>query len=312
MGGSQSLESWEEYAALVEENDLAAAHAEISALDTPVTVYAFTDLTRPESDAAAPTLAVTYPWSEDAPAVLTYGFHGSSIDREAGWARHSFSLPEPDSPHAQDPRLLIAVGGALEDYTLQGFQDGGCDPGGELDGVSAAVTRYESTLREVLNALCPSPDTLAHKYGGETDAASLSREVFFDTLCRGLGTAVPADMTMLEDVFSWVNIQERIFYTEAALTIPAGESVQVEAALPKEASFDFACAHTENRGIYGYDLVTRLGSALSVTRQAAALAHTEQIAIVRQNFGFDLAAGLTSVPLAPDQEHYYLEVRRIK
>ena len=178
--------------------------------------------------------------------------------------------------------------------------------------MSAAVTRYESTLREVLNALCPSPDTLAHKYGGETDAASLSREVFFDTLCRGLGTAVPADMTMLEDVFSWVNIQERIFYTEAALTIPAGESVQVEAALPKEASFDFACAHTENRGIYGYDLVTRLGSTLSFTRQTAALAHTEQIAIVRQNFGFDLAAGLTSVPLAPDQEHYYLEVRRIK
>ena len=113
VGGSQSLESWEEYAALVEGNDLAAAHAEIPALDTPVTVYAFTDLTRPESDAAAPTLAVTYPWSEDAPAVLTYGFHGSSIDREAGWARHSFSLPEPDSPHAQDPRLLIAVGGAL-------------------------------------------------------------------------------------------------------------------------------------------------------------------------------------------------------
>ena len=127
VGGSQSLESWEEYAALVEGNDLAAAHAEIPALDTPVTVYAFTDLTRPESDAAAPTLAVTYPWSEDAPAVLTYGFHGSSIDREAGWARHSFSLPEPDSPHAQDPRLLIAVGGALEDYTLQGFRDGGCE-----------------------------------------------------------------------------------------------------------------------------------------------------------------------------------------
>ena len=110
--------------------------------------------------------------------MLTYGFHGSSIDREAGWARHSFSLPEPDSPHAQDPRLLIAVGGALEDYTLQGFRDGAADPVGELDGVSAAVTRYESTLREVLNALCPSPDTLAHKYGGETDAASLSREVF--------------------------------------------------------------------------------------------------------------------------------------
>lgn len=67
VGGSQSLESWEEYAALVEGNDLAAAHAEIPALDTPVTVYAFTDLTRPESDAAAPTLAVTYPGQRTPP-----------------------------------------------------------------------------------------------------------------------------------------------------------------------------------------------------------------------------------------------------
>ena len=107
-------------------------------------------------------------------------------------------------------------------------------------------------------------------------------------------------------------LQERIVSAEAGLTIPAGESVPVEAALPKEASFDFACAHTENRGIYGYDLVTQLGSALSFTCQTAALAHTEQIAIVRQNFGFDLAAGLTSVPLEPDQEYYYLEVRRSK
>ena len=41
VGGSQSLESWEEYAALVEGNDLAAAHAEIPALDTPVTVIIF-------------------------------------------------------------------------------------------------------------------------------------------------------------------------------------------------------------------------------------------------------------------------------
>ena len=140
----------------------------------------------------------------------------------------SFSLPEPDSPHAQDPRLLIAVGGALEDYTLQGYRDGGLRPRRGADGVSAAVTRYESTLREVLNAplslpRIPWPTSTAAR---RTPRPSPGR-YFFDTLCRGLGTAVPADMTMLEDVFSWVNIQERIFYTEAALTIPAGESVQV-------------------------------------------------------------------------------------
>ena len=54
----------------MEGDELAAAHAEIPALDTPVTVYAFTDLTRPESDAASHTLAVKYPWTDDTPAVL--------------------------------------------------------------------------------------------------------------------------------------------------------------------------------------------------------------------------------------------------
>ena len=150
--------------------------------------------------------------------------------------------------------------------------------------MSAAVTRYESTLREVLERpSCPPRIPWAHKYGGETDAAVPLQGGIFDTPCRGLGTAVPADMTMLEGCSPLVNIQERIFYTEAALTIPARESVQ-ERPARRRPVFDFACAHTGERGIYGYDLVTRLPPS-PFTCQTAALAHTEQIAIVRQNFG---------------------------
>lgn len=311
VGGNQSIGSWEEYAAIVEDGDLTAAHQEAPTLDTPVTVYSFTDFVLPESDAVAPTLAVTYPWSEDTPAVMTYGFNGGAIDREAGWAQLSFFLPQPDSPQAEDPRLLIVAGDPLEEYTLQGYRDGGCDPGEELAGVTATVTQYQSTLGEVLDALCQTPDTLAQKYGEEIDLMSLPRETFFDALCKSLGTSIPSDMTMLEDVFSWCNIQERIFYAEATLTIPAGASVTVEAAFTKEGSYDFTCAHTENRGIYGYDLLTQLGSNLSCTQQTATLEDRGFIQIVRQNFGFDLEAGVNTVTLDPAEAHYYLEVKCI-
>lgn len=311
VGGSQSIGSWKEYAAIVEDGDLTAAHQEAPTLDTPVTVYSFTDFVLPESDAVAPTLAMTYPWSEDSPAVMTYGFNGGAIDREAGWARRSFFLPQPDSSQAEDPRLLIVVGDPLEEYTLQGYRDGGCDPGEELAGVTATVTQYQATLGEVLDALCQGPDTLDQKYGKPMGVLALPRAVFFDTLCKSLGTSIPSNMTMLEDVFSWCNIQERIFYAEATLTIPAGESVTVEAAFTKEGSYDFTCAHTENRGIYGYDLLTQLGSTLSCTQQTATLEDRGFIQIVRQNFGFDLENGINTVTLDPAEEHYYLEVKRI-
>ena len=62
------MESWEEYAAIVADGDLTAAHQEAPTLDTPVRVYSFTDFVLPESDAPAPTLAVTYPSSESSPS----------------------------------------------------------------------------------------------------------------------------------------------------------------------------------------------------------------------------------------------------
>ena len=96
----------------------------------------------------------------------------------------------------------------------------------------------------------------------------------------------------------------------APITIPAGGSMAVEASFTKEGSYDYFCAHTENQGIYGYDMVSRLGSSLSFTGLSAKLRNTEAIQIVRQNMGFDLEQGITQVTLDPDEEHYYLEIRR--
>ena len=86
----------------------------------------------------------------------------------------------------------------------------------------------------------------------------------------------------------------------------------LSAQMTKPASFDHYCAHTENQGVNGYDLVTRLGSTLTFTGQTAALLDRGQIEIVRQNFGFDLEAGVKTVELDMDTEHYYLEVKRLQ
>jgi len=93
--------------------------------------------------------------------------------------------------------------------------------------------------------------------------------------------------------------------------IPAGTSVKLDAEFEKKPSFDFDCI-TENKGISGYDLVTKLGSNLTFTGQTTKLEDRGQIEIVRQNFGFDLANGINEVELDLNEPHYYLEVRTKK
>ena len=115
------------------------------------------------------------------------------------------------------------------------------------------------------------------------------------------------DDSMLNTEFVQV---DRVFYLTGELTIPAGGSVTLTAHMTKEASYDHYCAHTENQGVYGYDLVTQLGSNLTCTSQTATLEDRGFIEIVRQNFGFDLDNRVNTVTLDPAQEHYYMEVRR--
>ena len=117
------------------------------------------------------------------------------------------------------------------------------------------------------------------------------------------------DDGMLE--FSDVESVDRVCYLETQVTVPAGGSVTLSAAMAKKGSYDYYCAHTENRGVYGYDLVTELGSNLTCTAQTATLEDRGQVEIVRQNFGFDLENGVRTVAVDAGMEHCYLEVRRL-
>jgi len=86
--------------------------------------------------------------------------------------------------------------------------------------------------------------------------------------------------------------------------------VVLDVAICKAPSFDYYCVASENKGVNGYDMVTKLGSNLAFTEQKARLEDHGQIEIVRQNFGFEPEHGVNEVELDLEQEHYYLEVKK--
>ena len=329
-GGSSNLDyadSWEDYRTLLADGtylqNALGEGPDISGI--PVTVYEFTDPYGPQADEEAgipnPSLRVGFDLDYDRTAVLGYGFHAGRYDRENGTMIQGFSIPEEGQPRYGMTFYLLVVGEDVANMTVGGYVTGGTDPDTPvLEGCGVTVERYESDLDTMLRTiLTPEWQELrqnTYEQDGtelEIDFESWYRAVLEYLLAYGVLSPDGAERYgagWLEDIVSDVNVIDRVCWLEAQVTIPAGGSVTLTASMTKEASFDYACAHTANRGISGYDLVTTLGSNLACTSQTATLEDRGQIQIVRQNFGFDLEAGVTTVELDPGTEHYYLEVKR--
>lgn len=313
--------SWTDYKALLESGDyLAQALGDAPALDQPVTVYEFADFEAPHGEYDAATQAIEFTIDQEKTTVLTYGFNGGSWDPDTGWQRHSYFVPN-GVRREPEKKVLAVLGEDIGDYTLTGYKNGGCNEGEEIEGVSCTVTRREITLDTVLDELCRYfyEDYAEWQYGmADSTVEAVSYPLFrraaselltqYGVLSREATVDRYAD-GRLDDILSEALSQERVLYLSVPVTVPAGGSVDITFKLWKAPSFDYGCSGSENAGLQGYDLVTRLGSNLDFTRQTAAVANTEGVELVRQNLGFDLAAGVTSVELDPAEEHYYLEIR---
>ena len=318
--GSLNLEqpnSWEAYKALLSDGRYAEkALGEYPDLSgTPAVVYQFTDAWGPEADESKgvpnPSIRVTFEMDYGKTTVLSYGFHSMSRDEENHFMGQGFSIREEWEKGYGDPYYLIVLGDDVENMAYQGYVTGGWDT---QETVEAGVTirRYETDLDTVLREAA----ALMYREVQEVCGSGVDFEMYYgllreDLTSHGLLSEQPVqryDTGWLEE--NDVTNSDRVFYLEAEVTVPAGQSVELTAEMTREASFDFYCAHTENQGVYGYDMVTKLGSNLACTSQTATLEDRGQIEIVRQNFGFDLEQGVKTVVLDPDQEHYYLEVRR--
>ena len=328
--GSVNLDyadSWEDYKNLLSDGTYLAnalgVGPDVSGI--PVTVYKFTDPYGPLKDEEAgvpnPSLQGGFDLDYSRTAVLTWGFDSGNFDRENGTMIQGFSIPQPgELGYGEDVYCLLVLGEDIQNMTTGGYVTGGADPDTEpLEGCGVTVERYESDLDTMLREILAPVWQELRQNTYEQDGAEL--DVDFETWYRAVleyllayGILSPSGAERygagwLEDIVSDVDTIDRVCWLEAEITIPAGDSVTLSASMTKEASYDFYCAHTENQGVKGYDLVTALGSTLDFTGQTASLVNTENIEIVRQNFGFDLEAGITEVALDPAEPHYYLEIR---
>ncbi len=249
--------------------------------------------------------------------MLSYGFSGARWDRENGEVIQEFSIPRAGSIDYGKPYYLFVVGDDIRNLTTGGYVTGGTDADTPtLDGCGVTVERYETDLESALRAAAEL------MYGGGLRSGEVSEDADFemyfgmmkDFLCsygvlsengpERYGTGWLAEMDF--------PVVDRVFYLETEVAVPAGGSVSVAASFTKEPSYDFYCAHTENQGIYGYDMVTKLGSSLSFAGLTAEAVNTDAVEIVRQNYGFDWENGVSRVALDLDVEHYYLEVREVR
>lgn len=287
---------------------LLSAFDEFPKLDIPVTVYRWSDYVyTQDEEAVAPHIEMEFYIDYDKTYIFSYGTEGATLDRETGYCAKNKSvsyLPNA-APENRDPgdAYIILMGEDLESYTMQGYKDGGCDKGEELDDLTCTVTRYETTLDAVIREIVAAeyPDRDEESYYG------LFAELMLTHGPLSENGAERYDFGYLEELISAVANHSRVIYQAFEVTIPAGASVTVETRQVKDASMDFI---GKNRHRNGYDMATTLGSNLNFTAQIAVLAGYEEIEILDQNFGFDPDNGVTSVSLDLNQNHYWMEIKK--
>lgn len=321
------LENFEGYQTLLSSGDYKkSAFDSFPVLDQTVYVYRLHDYVyTQDTEARNPTLSFSFYMDYAKTTVLSYGMNGASWDPESGFcSRRTGGIAyRPNvTPEHQHPEVsfVILLGEDLESYTLQGYRDGGCEEGEELEDLSCTVTRYETTLGEIMAELLA--DFLAEKNAQREEPLGekvwdflAAKELYFGLSAELLCTyGVIGDMPVeryelgrLEEIFSESLSNSRVIYLAFEVTVPAGGSITVEAVQIKDASRDY---YGEEKNREGFDMATRLGSDLDFTEQTASISRFEEIEILAQNFGFDPENGVTGVVLDPDREHYWIQVRK--
>ncbi len=302
------LNSWEQYRTLLEDGSYQKGafedYPDLS--DIPVVVYEFT---APRGTGGeAPSIRAEFELDYEKTQVLSWNFNGRDSDYDTGWMGMGFFIPESTWTGYGDSRYLIVLGDDIQNMAIQGYENLGCDPDEKIEA-SVTVRRSETSLEDILR------DVAQERYSRWEEEEKADFEMYFGLLkdnlvSNGILSDDPAERygnDRLDDL-DFYNM-DRVFYLDAEITVPARGSVRVNAEMTKEGSYDFYCAHTENQGVYGYDMVTWLGSNLTCTGQTAVLEDRGQIEIIRQNFGFDLENSINTVVLEQSAEHYYLEVK---
>lgn len=290
-------ESWTEYQTLLTGSYQADALAPKTLPEQTIYVYSFT--ASGETTANAATLAITVDADPEKTTILTYGINGYGQDEATGQPQYSFFTNE----HRQSLHLLAVLGQDLTGCAMQGYTDGSCEQGKELDTLEGTVTRTELPLAELLRQIA------AAQLGADASADEVKRlaAAAAELLTQyGVCSATPAERYSegrLDDLLQDAETVQRVCYAAAEITIPAGGTVCVEAVFRKPHSFDFFGFYNEL--VDGYGIMTT-GSALTLQNQTARLDTRGLVTIYGQNFEFDGQGN--AVPLSAQTEYYYLNL----
>ena len=305
------ITSWESYASALESGEyFLHAFNDLPVLDQPVTVY---EISNPvcENWIGNPNLNFEAVIDYTQTTLLSFGMNGGRNDAESGEIMQHFRIPEEGEPEYGRSWYLLVLGADVKEYRLQGYASGACHKGEEIDA-SATVTRYTSTLKEMLRRLMTEywsfieEDCLLDMLDADI-LVDLAVETMADCGLFSENWVERFSVFALEDYFSQISTMERVIYLAFPLTIPAGETVEVSIVKHHKASVDYAGKLTDRDG---YDMVTQLGSTLTYTTQYASLTSAELIEIMDQNFGFDPENGITRVSLDCTQPHYWMDIRK--
>ena len=317
------IDSWEDYRSLLSDGEyLQQALSAFPELNQTVTVYEFTNPVTDHEAAVNPTIAAWFNLDYEKTMVLGYGFNGGRFDSENDQMMQNFSVPREGFPQYGKTFYLIVIGDDITNLSIKSYVDGSCDDDKEYDGATVDVTRKEAVLGALLYTTLENHMQQVYMNSGydyplgkDVDMEMLYRSAMeLLTTYGALADGYPADRYhtgSLDDIYYEAFIHQRVYYLRAQVIIPAGESVSLRVDSIKQPSFDFYAGNSENMGLYGYDMVTQLGSTLTFDSTTARLLHPEAIVIERQNFGFDLGNGITEVALDMSTERYYLEVRGV-
>lgn len=321
----KSLDCFEGYAALLADGSYQdSAFDNFPSLDMPVTVYRLHDFVySATTEEGSPCLNIEFYIDYEKTMVFSYEMNGATLDRESGYvSRHKSAIEyhpnaAPERQHPNDGYVIL-LGEDIDSYTVTGYRNGACNPGDELEDLSCTVTRYETTMGEILYALFAHFLSEYRLVRDALDAPTVdlpTLDLYLDLAAElmytyGMLSESPMeryDSGMLEEIFSATISDSRVIYAQFDLCIPAGETAFVEISQRKDGSTDYV---GRDKGKDGYDMATKLGSNLHFTAQSASISAYDEIEIVTQNFGFDIVNGITNVELDLSLPHYWLEIRK--
>lgn len=332
--------SWEDYQkALNDGSYLKEALDKIpNTKDIPVTVYSLTNSYYEENNEDEnPTLVAGIEIDRDKSKVISLGFDGFGKFDDGKEEFYQYSIPKKDEKSIYgDKHYLIILGQDTPSVKIEAQSTGGWDGYEEkssklrnnLKNAGADLKRQEMSLDEALDLTLPLlfEGYKENRSSREKDSAywrmdnnnipsyTLSYEEYKALYIRELyATGVLSEKPMMRyengnlDLMDVTNTQ-RIIFAEFEIDLGENQTSQITIKSYKQGSYDFYGGRNDQK-IYGYDLLTRINSAIDLDKFETQIIDYDKLDIGEGNFTFDLGKNIRSLVLSKDQDYYYMEVR---